>query len=229
MSLDAGALLKRLGYVFRDPGLFEHALTHRSAGGANNERLEYLGDAVLGLVIAEALYRRYPQASEGELSRLRASLVRKQTLAELARDLELGDYLHLGSGELKSGGFRRDSILADALEAIFGAVYLDGGFAAGAQLIQALYAERLDGLPSTPRASKDPKTQLQEYLQGRHLDLPDYTVISVRGEAHDQTFEVECRISALAQSTRAQGSSRRRAEQQAAQLMLGQLGVQGAS
>lgn len=225
MSLAPGALLSQLGYAFRDPALLESALTHRSAGGVNNERLEFLGDAVLGMVIAENLYRRYPQASEGELSRLRASLVRKQTLAELAFELKLGDYLRLGSGELKSGGFRRDSILADALEAIFGAVYLDGGFAAGAQLILSLYAERLDILPEKPLAIKDPKTQLQEYLQGRHMQLPEYAVISVCGEAHDQTFEVECSIAALAQNTRAQGSSRRRAEQQAAQQMLAQLGM----
>lgn len=226
MSADAGALLRTLGYTFRDPALRDSALTHRSAGGVNNERLEYLGDAVLGLVIAEALYRRYPRASEGELSRLRASLVRKQTLAELARDLNLGEFLHLGSGELKSGGFRRDSILADALEAIFGAVYLDGGFAASAALIQTLYAERLGSLPDEPLALKDPKTQLQEYLQGRQLNLPNYEVVSMRGEAHDQIFEVECRIAALTRSTRAHGSSRRRAEQQAAQQMLEQLGVE---
>ncbi|MBI5041026.1 MAG: ribonuclease III [Gammaproteobacteria bacterium] len=226
MSADAGALLRRLGYTFRDPALRDSALTHRSAGGANNERLEFLGDAILDLVIAEDLYLRYPQASEGELSRLRASLVRKQTLAELARDLDLGEYLHLGPGELKSGGYRRDSILADALEAIFGAVYLDGGFAASATLIQALYAGRLDILPDKPLAIKDPKTQLQEYLQGRHLHLPEYAVVSVRGDAHDQIFEVECQIAALTQSTRAQGSSRRRAEQQAAQQMLEQLGVE---
>lgn len=225
MSADTGALLRKLAYGFRDASLLDSALTHRSAGGANNERLEYLGDAVLGLVIAEDLYRRYPQASEGELSRLRASLVRKQTLAELARDLNLGEFLRLGAGELKSGGFRRDSILADALEAIFGAVYLDGGFAACASLIQTLYAGRLDVLPAEPLAIKDPKTQLQEYLQGRHLDLPEYAVVSVRGDAHDQIFEVECQVTALARTARAQGSSRRRAEQQAAQQMLEQLGV----
>jgi len=229
LSADAGALLRSLGYAFRDPSLLDSALTHRSAGGANNERLEYLGDAVLGLVIAEALYRRYPQASEGELSRLRANLVRKQTLSELARDLNLGELLRLGSGELKSGGYRRDSILADALEAIFGAVYLDGGFAASAALIQTLYAGHLEALPTKPLAIKDPKTQLQEYLQGRHLSLPEYEVISVHGEAHDQIFEIECQIAALAQTTRAQGSSRRRAEQQAAQQMLEQLGVATAS
>lgn len=223
--MSADALSRKLAYRFRDASLLDSALTHRSAGGVNNERLEYLGDAVLGLVIAEDLYRRYPRASEGELSRLRAGLVRKQTLAELARDLNLGECLRLGAGELKSGGFRRDSILADALEAIFGAVYLDSGFAACASLIQTLYAARLDSLPTEPLALKDPKTQLQEYLQGRRLELPAYAVVSVRGEAHDQIFEVECQVPALAQTARAQGNSRRRAEQQAAQRMLEQLGV----
>lgn len=224
-----GALLKRLGYRFRDASLLDSALTHRSAGGLNNERLEFLGDAVLGLVIAEDLYKRYPEASEGELSRLRASLVRKQTLAELARDLELGECLRLGSGELKSGGYRRDSILADALEAIFGAVYLDSGFAGCAQLIQALYSERLGALPDEPMALKDPKTLLQEHLQGQHLELPEYSVISIRGDAHQQVFEVECRVPALDQSTRGNGSSRRRAEQQAAQAMLESLGADALS
>lgn len=223
------ALLRKLGYQFVDPTLLVSALTHRSAGGVNNERLEFLGDAVLGLVIAEALYKRYSDASEGELSRLRASLVRKQTLAELARDLDLGDCLRLGSGELKSGGYRRDSILADALEAIFGAVYLDGGFAACAALIQALYAERLSRLPARPLAIKDPKTQLQEHLQGRHLELPEYRVVSVDGDAHAQVFEVECRSIALGEATLGYGSSRRRAEQQAAQQMLALLGAEPAA
>ena len=219
------ALLARLGYRFADPTLLISALTHRSAGGINNERLEFLGDAVLGLVIAEALFKRYPDASEGELSRLRASLVRKQTLAELARDLCLGDCLRLGSGELKSGGYRRDSILADALEAIFGAVYLDGGFAACAALIMSLYAERLERLPARPLAVKDPKTRLQELLQGRRMELPEYRVVSVHGDAHAQVFEVECRSLQLGEATLGYGSSRRRAEQQAAQQMLALLGA----
>lgn len=219
------ALLGRLGYRFADPTLLSSALTHRSAGGLNNERLEFLGDAVLGLVIAESLFRRYPDASEGELSRLRASLVRKQTLAELARDLCLGDCLRLGSGELKSGGFRRDSILADALEAIFGAVYLDGGFAACAGLVMKLYADRLERLPARPLAIKDPKTRLQELLQGRRLELPEYAVVSVHGDAHAQVFQVECRSASLGETTLGYGSSRRRAEQQAAQQMLALLGA----
>lgn len=220
MSPGPQALLRRLDYRFADPTLLDSALTHRSAGGSNNERLEFLGDAVLGLVIAEALYRRYPEASEGELSRLRASLVRKQTLAELARDLDLGEYLRLGSGELKSGGYRRDSILADALEAIFGAVYLDSGFAACESLIRALYAERFARLPAEAVAVKDAKTRLQEHLQGRHLERPDYAVVSISGDAHAQVFDVECRVAGLDRSARGTGSSRRRAEQQAAQRML---------
>lgn len=219
------ALLKRLGYSFRNAALLDSALTHRSAGGANNERLEFLGDAILGLVIAEDLFKRYPEASEGELSRLRANQVRKLTLAELARDLDLGEFLRLGPGELKSGGYRRDSILADALEAIFGAVYLDSDFSTCAELIKGLYRERLRALPDEPLALKDPKTSLQEHLQGRHLDLPTYTVISIRGDAHDQVFEVECRIPAQDLSARGNGSSRRRAEQQAAQEMLTLLGA----
>lgn len=225
MSSSVEALLRRLDYRFNDPTLLDSALTHRSAGGANNERLEFLGDAILGLVIADALYRRYPEASEGELSRLRASLVRKQTLAELARDLDLGEYLRLGSGELKSGGYRRDSILADALEAIFGAVYLDGGFAASVAMIRALYAERFAQLPAEAVAVKDAKTRLQEHLQGRHLELPEYVVLAISGDAHDQVFEVECRVAGLAHSVRGTGSSRRRAEQQAAQRMLDLLGA----
>jgi len=221
----ADALLKKLGYRFRDQALLDSALTHRSAGGLNNERLEFLGDAVLGLVIAEDLYRRYAKASEGQLSRLRANLVRKQTLADLARDLDLGEYLRLGSGELKSGGYRRESILADALEAIFGAVYLDSDFATCAGMIRQLYADRLNALPDEPLAIKDPKTRLQEHLQGRGLERPEYRVVAIRGDAHAQVFDIECRIPALDHSVRGTGSSRRRGEQQAAQQMLVLLGA----
>lgn len=226
MIASEDALLRQLAYRFREPALLVNALTHRSAGGRNNERLEFLGDAVLGMVIAEALYRRYPEASEGELSRLRAALVRKQTLAELARDLGLGEHLRLGSGELKSGGYRRESILADTLEAVLGAVYLDGGFPACAAVIQSLYAARLAALPAEPVAVKDFKTRLQEYLQARHLDLPEYGVVSIRGGAHDQVFEVECRLTGLGHSARGKGRSRRHAEQQAAQHMLDVLGAE---
>lgn len=220
MIVSEDALLQRLGYRFQEPAFLVNALTHRSAGGCSNERLEYLGDAVLGLVIAEVLYRRYPEASEGELSRLRAALVREQTLAELARDLDLGEHLRLGSGELKSGGYRRESTLADALEAVLGAIYLDSGFAACAAVIQALYAAHLAALPAEPVATKDPKTRLQELLQARHQHLPEYVVVSVRGSAHEQVFEVECRLTDLGQEARGTGRSRRHAEQQAAQHML---------
>lgn len=216
-------LQKKLIYEFDDPALLVQAVTHRSAGGTNNERLEFLGDAVLGLVIAEALFQQSPNAAEGELSRLRATLVREQTLAELARDLELGDYLKLGSGELKSGGFRRDSILADALEAVIGAIYLDGGFNPCSDWIQNQFASRLTSLPSAAEL-KDAKTRLQELLQSRRLKLPEYAVTRVYGQAHAQTFEVECSVSEQDESTHGSGKSRRLAEQQAAEAMLKALG-----
>ncbi|HSH28925.1 MAG TPA: ribonuclease III [Thiohalobacter sp.] len=219
------ALARRLCHEFTTPALLRQALTHRSAGNPNNERLEFLGDAVLGMVIADALYARYPKASEGDLSRLRATLVKKPTLAGIARELELGECLQLGSGELKSGGFRRDSILADALEAILGAVYLDAGFDTAAALVLQLYRPRLQSLPEAA-ALKDPKTRLQEFLQSRHIELPEYQVIQVCGKAHAQTFEVECRIAGLDRSSRGRGSSRRKAEQAAAAGMLQALGVE---
>lgn len=223
MSDSIARLQKRLAYQFSDPALLVQAVTHRSAGGTNNERLEYLGDAVLGLVIAEALFEQSPRATEGELSRLRATLVRKQTLAEIARDLELGDYLRLGSGELKSGGYRRDSILADALEAVIGAIYLDGGFDPCSEWIRGNFASRLETLPSAAEL-KDAKTRLQELLQSRHLKLPEYSVLQVRGQAHAQTFEVECKVSEQDKATLGSGRSRRLAEQQAAEAMLKALG-----
>ncbi|WJW76141.1 ribonuclease III [Thiohalobacter sp. IOR34] len=222
MKTAVARLIRTLGHEFRDPALLEQALTHRSAGSRNNERLEFLGDAVLGHVIADELYRRFPDSPEGELSRLRASLVRKQTLAEIARELSLGDCLKLGSGELKSGGYRRDSILADALEALFGALYLDGGFEVCRGVIRRLFRGRLAAAASRG-IEKDPKTRLQEYLQARQLPLPVYRVAAVHGEAHAQTFEVECRVDALERLTLASGSSRRRAEQQAAAQMLAEL------
>lgn len=225
MTSPLDALARRLCHEFGSPALLQQALTHRSAGNLNNERLEFLGDAVLGLVIADALYARYPRASEGDLSRLRASLVKKPTLAGIARELELGEHLQLGSGELKSGGFRRDSILADALEAVIGAVYLDAGFEAAAALVLQLYQPRLQSLPEAA-ALKDPKTRLQEYLQSRHIELPDYQVIQVSGKAHAQTFEVECHIPGLDRCSRGRGSSRRKAEQAAAAGMLTELGVE---
>ena len=207
-----------LDYRFREPTLLDMALTHRSAGGFNNERLEFLGDAVLSVVIAEWLYQTRPRASEGELSRLRASLVNREALAAIARSLRLGDVLHLGSGELKSGGFRRDSILADALEAVFGAVYLDGGFEACRQVIRSLYESRMAELPSASTL-KDPKTRLQEYLQARQQALPLYKLLEITGEAHAQRFTVECVVGEQ-HRTMATASSRRRAEQEAARRVL---------
>jgi ribonuclease-3 len=206
-------LCQALGYAFRNPRLLDEALTHRSAAGPSNERLEFLGDSILNFVIAEELFRVYPIASEGELSRLRASLVNGETLAKLARSLALGDYLSLGSGELKNGGFSRASILADALEAVFGAVYLDSDFETCRQLILGLYREYLVKLPAVAEL-KDPKTRLQEYLQARQRALPVYSVLEVTGKAHAQSFTVECSAETL--RTVAVGSSRRKAEQEAA-------------
>jgi ribonuclease-3 len=210
-------LYRALGYSFHQPQLLQEALTHRSATGCNNERLEFLGDAILNFMIAAELFRTYPQAAEGELSRLRASLVKQETLAGLARSLALGDYLHLGSGELKSGGFRRDSILADTLEAIFGAVYLDSEWETCRQLILRLYQDCLTRLPTADEL-KDPKTRLQEYLQARQRALPVYQVVAVTGAAHAQRFKVECSIDNL--RTVAVGTSRRKAEQEAARQAL---------
>jgi len=213
---------RSLGYRFQDAGLLQAAVTHRSAGSDNNERLEFLGDAVLGYVIAEWLYRLFPEASEGQLSRLRATLVKKETLAAIARELKIGDYLRLGSGELKSGGYRRDSILADALEAILGGIVLDSGFKACNKSIHHLFAARVNRLSAVDEL-KDPKTRLQEYLQSRKLDLPDYAVTELSGQAHKQRFVVECSVASLQQSVLGKGSSRRRAEQAAAENMLAQL------
>jgi ribonuclease III len=221
----AERLGRGLGYRFKDLALAELALTHRSAGGSNNERLEFLGDAILGFVIADALYHQQGRASEGQLSRLRSGLVRRDSLAEIARGLDLGSYLILGQGELCSGGQSRDSILADSLEALFAAIYLDGGYQQVRQVILALFQERLGEL-SPEGQLKDPKTRLQEYLQGRRLELPNYEVIEVVGDAHDQTFRVVCRVPSLEAERKASGSSRRRAEQAAAAKVLEWLGVE---
>ena len=210
---------ERLGYEPHDLALFRAALTHRSAPGANNERLEFLGDAVVNLLIAHHLYQAFPLATEGELSRLRARLVSREPLAEIAVSLGLGETLHLGSGELRSGGFRRQSILADALEALCGAIFLDGGLGAAEPIIARLFTERIAALPS-PEALKDPKTRLQEYLQSRSLTLPRYLILGIEGEDHAQTFRVSCEVPGLALRVEGGGSSRRRAEQQAAQAML---------
>ena len=195
------------------------ALTHRSASSNNNERLEFLGDSILGFVIAQKLYELFPDACEGVLSRLRASLVNQSSLAELARKHQVGDYLLLGSGELKSGGFRRDSILSDALEAIMGALFIDQGIDASQRWIEHLFAEKLNRL-SLDNWQKDPKTQLQELMQSKKLELPEYTLVTMSGSAHEQTFKVKCTIPLIEEASIGTGISRKRAEQSAAELML---------
>lgn len=212
-----------LGVEPRETALYEAALTHRSASGRNNERLEFLGDAVLNLLVAELLYRRFPGYSEGDLSRLRAGVVSEAPLAQVAQSLALGDELRLGSGELKTGGFRRESILADALEALIGAVYLDAGLDAARGLVERLVEPLIAALPAADEL-KDPKTRLQERLQGRGLALPAYTVEQVTGEPHAQHFKVRCEVEPLGLATDGEGSSRRRAEQDAAQRLLDRLG-----
>ena len=226
MSADRARLCDTLGYRFGKDNLLDDALTHRSAGRHNNERLEFLGDAVLGLVIAAELYLGDPDPSEGVLTRWRATLVRKQTLAQIAREISLGDYLVLGSGELKSGGRRRDSILADTLEALLGAIYLDGGLPATQSVIRKLYGERLQTLPNVAEL-KDPKTRLQEYLQGRGLALPTYSVVDTQGKAHEQLITVQCEVEGMSEAMLATDTSRRRAEQTAASLALARLHEQG--
>ncbi|HSI43827.1 MAG TPA: ribonuclease III [Methylotenera sp.] len=212
-------LSKRLTYSFVNGSLLTQALTHRSYGTLNNERLEFLGDGALNFIIANQLYQRFPKLAEGDLSRLRAQLVKEVTLSELALNLELGDLLKLGEGELKSAGWRRPSILADALEAIIGAAYLDGGFTAAEAIVLALYTGKLETID--PKAiDKDPKSLLQELLQSRKIAVPEYTVTHTEGEAHAQKFIVECTVSKLNIRTVGEGTSRRIAEQQAAQIAL---------
>jgi ribonuclease-3 len=214
MSL--AVLRDRIGHAFREPELLLRALTHRSWGAAHNERLEFVGDAVLNCVVAAALFARFPGIPEGELSRVRANLVNRDTLARLARGVDLGADIRLGEGEQRSGGAQRASILADTLEAVFGAVFVDAGYDAARAAIERIYAAELDGLD--PAAlGKDPKTRLQEWLQGRRLAVPEYVVTQVSGDAHAQTFTVECRIAALGAVAAGEGSSRRAAEQQAAE------------
>ncbi len=206
---------KRIGYSFQDETLLEEALSHRSATGRSYERLEFLGDAVLNFVIAEILFQRFPRAGEGQLTRLRARLVRRESLAELAREVGLGEYLRLGGGELKSGGRDRESILADALEAVVAAVYRDGGLEACRDTIERLFRGRIRSV-SPEDASKDPKTRLQEHLQAMQRPLPEYTVVETSGAAHRRAFTVRCRVEGLVEEVVGHGSSRRRAEQDAA-------------
>jgi len=223
IPLRGGSMLcRQLGYDFKDPQLLQRALTHRSYAPEHNERLEFLGDSILGCVIAKHLYSSFPLLSEGELSRLRSNLVKEETLAVLAQQLDLGNHLRLGEGERKSAGFRRPSILADAVEALFGAVFMDSGFAAAEKVVLNLFVPYLEKV-DVQTLGKDAKTLLQEHLQGKHIPLPIYTVVDTQGEAHAQSFQVECAIPSLGITARGVGSSRRNAEQQAAQAACRQL------
>ncbi len=213
---------EKLGYQFKDKSLLGIALTHRSARGANNERLEFLGDGLLNFVIGAELYRLHPDANEGDLSRLRAALVRGDTLAEIALELALGDVLNLGSGVLKSGGFRHESILADALEAVFGAMYLDSSDDDARQCILGLFEHRFATLPSAQEL-KDPKTRLQEYLQAHGQEPPTYSLVNTTGEAHQQEFTIRCDMPEPGLSAQGTGRSRRKAEQEAAEAVLNNL------
>lgn len=216
-------LVQRLGYQFTDESLLERALSHRSFAATNNERLEFLGDSLVNLIIAEALYHKFPDAKEGQLSRLRANLVKGDTLGQIAAEFNVGDCLRLGSGEMKSGGHRRISILADALEAIIGAIYLDGGMDVCRDTVLVWFAERLQNT-SLKRDVKDAKTRLQEFLQARKCDLPVYSVEEVQGGDHKPRFTVACAVQGLSQPTTATAGSRKAAEQAAAQLALEGLG-----
>jgi len=207
-----------LDYRFNDPALHARALSHRSVGADNNERLEFLGDGIVNMLVAELLFEHYPKADEGELTRRRAHLVSEPALAEIARELELGEQLHLGGGELKSGGHRRDSILADAVEALVAAIYLDGGWENCRKIVRALFAARVTA-PGAP-TGKDPKTRLQELLQAQGLPLPVYTLRSATGADHAKVFEVACEVAASGLAAAGSGSSRRAAEQSAAAAML---------
>jgi len=213
----------KLGYTFSNPLLYQQALTHKSAGSKNNERLEFLGDAIVNWIIAHALYLKFPHASEGEMSRARAQLVRQESLAEVARALNLGERLILGSGELKSGGYRRDSILSDALEALIAAIYLDSGsIEICQQVVLAWFAEKLDGL-SLDQEYRDYKTQLQEWLQSRHFSLPVYEVLEETGADNERLFRVKCMVAEMQESADAEGDSKKQAEQKAAALVLDKL------
>lgn len=218
-------LQRRLAYTFSDETLLSQALTHRSFSSHNNERLEFLGDSILNFAIGESLYNRFSSANEGQLSRLRAKLVRQSTLADLARDFGLGEYLILGIGELKSGGFERDSILSDTVEAIIGAMYLDTDLTFVQNHIVTWFESRLDQL-SLDKPLKDAKSRLQEYLQGRQIKLPSYEVVNITGQSHEQIFLVECQCELFDNKVSGQGSSRRIAEQNAASTVLSYLGIE---
>ncbi|MFC0322106.1 ribonuclease III [Gallibacterium melopsittaci] len=217
-------LQRKLGYQFTNIALLQQALTHRSAASVHNERLEFLGDSILNFTIGEALYHQFSNVPEGDLSRMRATLVREQTLAEIAIEFELGDHLKLGPGELKSGGFRRSSILSDGVEAIIGAIHLDSSIETAQKVILQWYQQRLAEIKPGDE-QKDPKTRLQEYLQGLRKPLPNYTVVDIKGEAHNQTFKVTCQIEQLPEVFEGIGSSRRKAEQAAAEKILAVLKI----
>jgi ribonuclease-3 len=221
MKLPVEKLYQRINYQFKDPKYLELALTHRSAKGEHNERLEFLGDSILSLVIADELYHQFPKEQEGDLSRMRSTLVRGQTLAEIAKEFKLGEFLRLGPGEQKSGGFRRESILADVVEAIIGAIYLDSNTEVCREVVLEWYRQRLDDIQPGVN-QKDPKTQLQEYLQGRKLPLPIYAVIATKGQAHNQEFTLSCLVDGYKEFI-AKGSSRRKAEQTVAAIALNKL------
>ncbi|NIH16619.1 MAG: ribonuclease III [Buchnera aphidicola (Periphyllus lyropictus)] len=216
---------KILGYVYNEKKLLKLALTHRSSSMKHNERLEFLGDSILNFVIATALYKFFPKINEGDMSRMRATLVREHTLAKIAHEFDLGEYLKLGKGELKSGGFQRESILANAIEAIIGSIFLDSNIKTVEKLILKWYKKRLEKI-SPGDTQKDSKTRLQEYLQFKHLPLPTYTVVKIYGEAHSQLFTIQCKILNISENIIGIGLSRRKAEQNAAQYALIKLGIE---
>jgi ribonuclease-3 len=223
--VNADKLCTLTGYRFRQTNLFEQALTHRSySRQLNNERLEFLGDSILNLIITNHIYERFSDADEGELSRIRASLVKEETLARVARKIDLGEYIHLGGGELKSGGFRRASILSDVLEALIGAIYLDSDYAQTETAVLHLYREQLQSIDADTNL-RDPKTLLQEYLQANKNNLPSYQVEQTTGKSHDQVFTVSCKLTDLDMQCNGKGPSRKKAEQQAAQKILDKLGI----
>lgn len=218
-------LSKRLGYQFQERSLLVQALTHRSAGNPHNERLEYLGDSILGFVVAKHLFNRFPEQPEGKLTRMRSSLVKGETLADLARDMELGEVIRLGPGEMKSGGFSRDSILSDAVEAVIGALYMEAGIDKTEELILLWLAQKIHSLDPDFHP-KDNKTRLQEYTQGRQMPLPEYQVSKITGKSHNQRFFVSCKVQVLERSIEGEGTSRRKAEQDAAQKVIRKLNIE---
>ncbi|MBA2651195.1 MAG: ribonuclease III [Tatlockia sp.] len=222
VPIDLKRLANRLGYTFKNLSFLKQALTHCSAGSENNERFEFLGDSILNFIISDALFTMFPEQSEGQLSRLRAFLVKGEMLAEIAVEIELGDFLYLGQGELKSGGFRRASILADALEAVIAAVFLDGGIAESKKLLLKLYSSRLAD-ECLNNNVKDAKTQLQEFLQAQKKPLPEYKLIKIDGEEHDQIFHISCKVSGIKEASLGYGANRRKAEQHAAIQLLQRL------